>query len=654
MHVGADQTAADMAYHAWAADIDAGKDSILLAPTNEQVAELNERARLDRLTKEAAASATVTLGDGLTASAGDWIATRKNARWLHLKGSKGWVKNGHRWVIRSVNRDGSVTVSPLRGRAKNKTVRLPADYLTAHTTLGYASTLDSAQGITAGGRDIEGTCHIVGSDRLTRQQLYVAMTRGKTENHIYFSTAEADPHRILAPKATRPTAVDILSAILRRDAGQVSAHTAAAADTDPFARLHRAAAMYADALTAAAEHTAGAATMTRIDAAATAVHATITDCPAWPVLRRSLALLAVDGHDPIQALHQAAATPLGRPIDAAAVLDWRLAPPPGSAAERVGPLHWLPAITDTLTAHPQWGPYLQARARLAAELADQIRHTAGHWQTATAPRWARPLLAKQPELTAEIAVFRAAHNVDAADTRITGPPQHATRSAAVQELIHTRIDTALRRGETSAQRWHTLAASIDPHITTDPFWPQLASHLDHAARAGADVAHLLTEALTRHGALPDELPAAALWWRLAGTLAPPTLHRADTALRPPWTTELHHLLGSRIAETVIADPAWPSLVAAVAASGWPPRDLLAAAAEHLRDIDQTEHLRPDEYARLLTYRVELLTHHAASVDSDIPHPADRPSHPHPAQPDDQLDLFTGAELSADEPPARPL
>ena len=654
VHVGADQTAADMAYHAWAADIDAGKDSILLAPTNEQVAELNERARLDRLTKEAAASATVTLGDGLTASAGDWIATRKNARWLHLKGSKGWVKNGHRWVIRSVNRDGSVTVSPLRGRAKNKTVRLPADYLTAHTTLGYASTLDSAQGITAGGRDIEGTCHIVGSDRLTRQQLYVAMTRGKTENHIYFSTAEADPHRILAPKATHPpTAVDILSAILRRDAGQVSAHTAAAADTDPFARLHRAAAMYADALTAAAEHTAGAATMTRIDAAATAVHATITDCPAWPVLRRSLALLAVDGHDPIQALHQAAATPLGRPIDAAAVLDWRLAPPPGSAAERVGPLHWLPAITDTLTAHPQWGPYLQARARLAAELADQIRHTAGHWQTATAPPWARPLLAKQPELTAEIAVFRAAHNVDAADTRITGPPQHATRSAAVQELIHTRIDTALRRGETSAQRWHTLAASIDPHITTDPFWPQLASHLDHAARAGADVAHLLTEALTRHGALPDELPAAALWWRLAGTLAPPTLHRADTALRPPWTTELHHLLGSRIAETVIADPAWPSLVAAVAASGWPPRDLLAAAAEHLRDIDQTEHLRPDEYARLLTYRVELLTHHAASVDSDIPHPADRPSHPHPAQPDDQLDLFTGAELSADEPPPDP-
>src|SRR6185369_12570462 len=96
------------------------------------------------------------VGDGLTASAGDWIATRKNARWLRLKASNGWVKNGHRWVIRHVHRDGSVTVSPLRGRAKDKTVRLPADYIAAHTTLGYASTIDSAQGVTAGGRDIDG------------------------------------------------------------------------------------------------------------------------------------------------------------------------------------------------------------------------------------------------------------------------------------------------------------------------------------------------------------------------------------------------------------------------------------------------------------------------------------------------------------------
>ena len=158
---------------------------------------------------------------------------------------------------------------------------------------------------------------------------------------------------------------------------------------------------------------------------------------------------------------------------------------------------------------------------------------------------------------------------------------------------------------------------------------------------------LLTDAIDRHGPLPDELPAAALWWRLAGTLEPPTLAAANTGLRPAWTPELHRLLGSRIAETVIADPAWPSLVTAVAASGWEPRDLLAAAAEHLRDIAETEHLRPDEYARLLTYRVELLTHHAATIDPDIPHPAEAAERSAPAEPGERLDLFNDVEPPPD-------
>jgi len=320
VHVGADKTAADMAYTAWAADRAAGRDSILLAPTSELVAQLNERARLDRLTHTPTtptgsasapqSAATVTLADGLTASAGDWITTRKNARWLRTTSHGAWVKNGHRWIIRTVHNDGSITVVPLCGKATP--VRLPARYVSTYTTLGYASTINAAQGMTAGGRDIEGTCRTVISDRLTRQQLYVAATRGRTENHLYGSTAEADPHRILTPKATPPpTAVDILTTILGRDGAQHSAHSLAAADTDPFNRLHRAADMYTDALTAAAEHHAGPDLMARIDTAAAHLGHHLTDAGAWPVLRRHLALLAIEGHDPITALHEAAHTPLG-------------------------------------------------------------------------------------------------------------------------------------------------------------------------------------------------------------------------------------------------------------------------------------------------------------------------------------------------------
>jgi conjugative relaxase-like TrwC/TraI family protein len=619
VHVGADDVAADTAYRAWAHDVSQQRDSILLTPTNELVAELNERARLDRLratTNTTKQSRTVTLGDGLTASAGDWITTRRNARGLRLKRG-GWVKNGHRWTIRTVHADGSLTVTALREPARK--VRLPADYVAAHTTLGYACTINAAQGVTAD------TCHTVGCDRLNRQQLYVSLTRGRTANHVYFSTAEADPHRIVFPKATHPpTAVDILTAILHRDGAQRSAHTAQAAEADPVARLHRAAAMYTDALPAGAENIAGPETLARIDTAADRLHLGLTDAQAWPVLRRHLALLSLEGQDPVTALERAADTPLHDAVDPAAVISWRL-PPPANA--RVGPLRWLPAIPGALATHPRWGPYLADRAQLVAHLAAEIRSVARQWDHSTAPAWARPLADDQPELTAEIAVFRAAHGVDAADSRITGPDQYPARSAAVQRLMRGRLDATLRRSDDHSQRWRTLARKLDRHIVADPFWPALARHLDDAARAGADIATLLGEALTRHGPLPDELPAAALWWRLSATLAPPTLSQSDTGLRPPWTAELYKLLGARIAETVIADPQWPALVAAVAAADWPPGDLLSTATEHLRDIAEAESLRPDEYARPLVYRVELLAHHAATVDADVPHTAHAAAEP---------------------------
>ncbi|WP_459958493.1 hypothetical protein, partial [Mycobacterium avium] len=76
------------------------------------------------------------------------------------------------------------------------------------------------------------------------------------------------------------------------------------------------------------------------------------------------------------ALHQAAAIPLGDAHDPAAVLDWRLPVPTGSSAADHGPLHWLPAIPDVITIDPTWASYLQQRAELVSELADHIRGTA--------------------------------------------------------------------------------------------------------------------------------------------------------------------------------------------------------------------------------------------------------------------------------------
>jgi len=126
----------------------------------------------------------------------------------------------------------------------DREITLPADYVTSEVTLGYATTIDGAQGLTAGY-----SCHVVAAEHITRQLLYVALTRGRVENHVYLSTAEDDPHRILAPKATHPdTAVDVLSKILARDGAQVSATTAEREAADPLLRIAAAADMYHDAL----------------------------------------------------------------------------------------------------------------------------------------------------------------------------------------------------------------------------------------------------------------------------------------------------------------------------------------------------------------------------------------------------------------------
>ena len=64
IHVGTDDTAADMAYHAWRADLAAGADSILLAPTNDVINALNARARTDRLAADPDAAERAHRGAG--------------------------------------------------------------------------------------------------------------------------------------------------------------------------------------------------------------------------------------------------------------------------------------------------------------------------------------------------------------------------------------------------------------------------------------------------------------------------------------------------------------------------------------------------------------------------------------------------------------
>ncbi len=617
VHVGSDDTAADMAYTAWAADLDAGKDSILLAPTNDIVDTLNARARLDRLAAadpKTLHGKEITLSDKLAASPGDLIRTRRNARWIHI-GRKDFVRNGYRYQIIETHDDGSIKARHL---GSGTMLRLPADYVKKHVTLGYASTIDSAQGLTAGH-----ACHIVGAGTLTRQLLYVALTRGRVENHIYLSTAESDPHRVISPRATHPeTAVDVLSATLRRDGAQISATTATRDAADPFTRLGPAAAMYYDALAEAAHQVASPAALAQLHITADQLYPGLTRAQAWPVLCKHLAIIAADGHDPLAALTTAVTQDeLFSAHDPAAVIDWRI-DPTGAHSSGIGPLRWLPATPALLADDPQWGSYLGARAGLVAELADRIRETViHHWTLATAPVWAKPVLAANPKLAAEIAVFRAAHDVAADDTSLLGPPQYAVRAHAIQSMLEQHAQAALRDQYPQARRFEQLIDSINPRIRADGHWPGLAARMAQAATSRPDLPTLVRTAAAAHP-LPDELPAAALWWRLSAELtSKATLDTPHTALRPAWITDLHNVFGSAAAEAIIADPAWPGLVSAVNAADptrWTPADLLHVAAEHLADIDPDHTIPTYQYARTITYTVDLFAGHHDHLDHDIP------------------------------------
>lgn len=115
----------------------------------------------------------------------------------------------------------------------------------------------------------------------------------------------------------------------------------------------------------------------------------LTGQPAWPTLRAHLMLAAAAGADPIAELLTAAA--LRDPMsahDQAAVIDSWIQDI--NNAIGLGPLPWLPGIPDRIANDPNWGPYLDARSRLVAQLADQIRSNA----EGEAPAWAaaRPAL----------------------------------------------------------------------------------------------------------------------------------------------------------------------------------------------------------------------------------------------------------------------
>jgi hypothetical protein len=528
VHVGDPTTTIDGVFNAWQADRSHGLDAIMLAPTRELVRSLNQQARDNRLAGTTP-SQQVELADGNAACVGDLIITRANDRRLRISATD-WVKNGDRWTILNVDGTGGLTVRHARN---GRIVTLPAAYVRSATELGYAATVHTAQGVTAD------TMHGVVTGEESRQQLYTMLTRGRIANHLYLSVVgDGDPHSVIQPGSLHPrTATDLLEQVLARDATPQSATTLEREQQDPAARLGAAAARYLDALQLAAEHLAGPQVVAGLDQDADRLLNGLTGEPAWPTLRGHLLLLAAAGADPVAELFTAATQwELTSARDQAAVIDSRIEAT--GLLDTGGPLPWLPGIPDGIATDPKWGSYLHARSHLVAQLADQVRSNAA----AEAPAWAaEPHALVSAELIADIQVWRAATQVDPSDLRPTGPPQlgHATR------IFQQQLDMRLAAPDINADwQWRELLATEVPSATADPFLPELEERLSNLTRAGFD-ATLLVRSAAAAGALPDDHPAAALWWRILDQLPPqipnqgPATSNAVPVIRRTTTTSLN-------------------------------------------------------------------------------------------------------------------
>lgn len=223
----------DQAYLAWRADMQSGKSSILIAADNETVNMLNERARADLVAQGVVdAERTAQLTDGLQAGSGDTVIARANNR--RLIDSEGeFVRNGTLFDVRAVNKhDGSVAAVR---RKTGASVVLPRTYLETSVELGYATTAHRSQGLTVD------TGHtVITQGRLTRELLYVSMTRGRSGNFAYVSQGNDTDHQAVDP-SQQLSWRSILGEVLAAEGAERAAHEVREAErrkADSLERLY--------------------------------------------------------------------------------------------------------------------------------------------------------------------------------------------------------------------------------------------------------------------------------------------------------------------------------------------------------------------------------------------------------------------------------
>ncbi len=201
------QDAADAVFARWQHAADWGQDALMLAKSWADVSALNARARVVGIATGAITGSPLATVTSRTAStqghpeqrtwlAGDILIAKRNTTQIPI--GTDTLRNGDRFRVLAASEGGGLVVEDLRGRG---TTTLPTPYLARHAEYGWAATIDGAQGATA---DVG---IVLARSGLDREHLYVAMSRGRAENHVHTTpevmAGDAGPHRP-TPAPTQP------------------------------------------------------------------------------------------------------------------------------------------------------------------------------------------------------------------------------------------------------------------------------------------------------------------------------------------------------------------------------------------------------------------------------------------------------------------
>ena len=193
------------------ADFLAGKDTLLLAGTNAEAAELARIVQSKLAAAGKVGEPRIQLADGNYAGTGDIVRARHNTD-IRIDGE------------RLVNRD-TLKITAFAGKDIQVRRQLPEGgwsrpflitpaYFAEHGELAYAGNIHVSQGRTTD------TAHVLVSESLSRQSLYVGMTRGRDSNVAHIVTGPTS-HGTQPLKQATPESV--FAAALERDSEELTA-----------------------------------------------------------------------------------------------------------------------------------------------------------------------------------------------------------------------------------------------------------------------------------------------------------------------------------------------------------------------------------------------------------------------------------------------